>query len=157
MKPVRRFMQLAIEEAKQARRQGDYAIGAVIIKDNKVLAKAGNRIILDNDPTHHAEIVAMRKATKLIKNRFLKNCILYTTHEPCPMCASAAVWARMKGIVFGSTLNDMVEYRQKAGNNNWSWRTIDIAALEIIEKGEPKLLLIQEFLRKECKELFHSS
>ncbi len=157
MKPVEKFMKLAIEEAKKARESGDYGIGAVIVKENKVVATAGNRIKLDNDPTHHAEIVAIRKATKLLKNRFLEDCILYTTHEPCPMCTSAAVWARMRGIVFGSTLQDMIEYRLKAGNRNWSWRTIDMTALEIIEKGNPKLLLVEKFLREECIMLFHSS
>ena len=92
-KPLKKFMQLAIEEARKARRNGDYGIDAVIVKDNKVIVAAGNRIKLDNDPTHHAEIVAIRKATKLLKNRFLENCVLYTTHEPCPMCTSAAIWA----------------------------------------------------------------
>ena len=62
----------------------------------------------------------------------------------------------MKGIVFGSTLGDMAEYGLKAGNRNWSWRTINVTALEIIDKGDPKLEIYGKFLRKECRLLFHS-
>lgn len=146
----------AIRQASLGRAEGDYAIGAVIVKGNKVLVASGNRIKLDNDPTHHAEVVAIRKAVKLLQKRFLEGCVLYATHEPCPMCASAVVWARMKGIVFGSTLQDMIEYRERAGNRSFSWRTIDVTALEIIQKGSPKVEVYGEFLREECKLLFHS-
>jgi tRNA(Arg) A34 adenosine deaminase TadA len=149
-------MQLAIKEAIKTRQKGDYAIGAVIVKDGKILAKAGNRIKLDIDPTQHAEIVAIRKASKLLGTRHLEGCILYTTHEPCPMCASAIIWAKMKGVVFGSNIADMYDYKVKNGNGSWSWRTIDISAKKIIEKGDPKPFVIANFMRKECKNLFHS-
>ena len=63
----------------------------------------------------------------------------------------------MKGIVFGSTLKDMIDYRTNHGNREWTWRTIDITAKEVINKGEPKLEIEEGFMRKECFELFHSS
>jgi tRNA(adenine34) deaminase len=85
--PVKKFMHLAIEEAQKAKANGDYAIGAVIVKNGSVLAKGTNRVKLDNDPTHHAEIVAIREATKQLNSRHLEESVLYTTHEPCPMCA----------------------------------------------------------------------
>lgn len=153
--PKREYMEAAIDEAMKTKEKGDYAVGAVIVKDNKMLVKVGNRIKLDNDPTHHAEIVAIREASKLLGTRHLENCILYTTHEPCPMCTGAAIWARMRGIVAGAKIKDMIQFKMGNGNNDWSWRTINIPASMIIEKGDPKLILIEEFMREECKKLFH--
>ncbi|MBI1972849.1 nucleoside deaminase [Candidatus Woesearchaeota archaeon] len=154
--PVPYFMKAAILEAQEASSKGDYAIGAVIVRDREILIATGNRIKLDNDPTQHAEIVAIRRASQLLGNRHLEDCILYATHEPCPMCAGAAIWARMKGIVYGATIEDMIQYSQRNGNHSWSWRTIDIPASLILEKGEPRLLLVKEFMRDECKRLFRS-
>lgn len=154
--PKKEFMEAAIEEAIKTRNKGDYAVGAVIVKGDRIISKSGNRVRLDEDPTHHAEIVAIRKAAKILGKRFLENCILYTTHEPCPMCAAAAIWARMNGIISGARLEDMIDYRIKNGNYNRTWRTIDIPASKILEKGDPKLFLIEDFMRKECKKLFHT-
>lgn len=155
IEPKIEYMKEAINEAIKTKEKGDYAVGAVIVKDDKILVKVGNRIKLDNDPTHHAELVAIQEAAKLLKTRHLENCILYTTHEPCPMCTGAAIWARMKGIVTGAKIEDMIEFRTKNRNNDWSWRTINIPASTIIKHGDPKLILIEEFMREECKKLFH--
>ena len=73
------------------------------------------------------------------------------------MCASAAIWARMAGIVSGSTIDDMAEFRKKFGNPEWTWRTVDIAAKAVLKNGDPNLFLIEGFLRDECRELFHES
>ena len=89
--------------------------------------------------------------------RHLENCVLYTTHEPCPMCTSAAIFARMSGIVYGAKKEDMRDYGEKYGNNDYSWRIIDIPTSLILEKGNPKLFLIEEFMREECKRLFYCS
>ena len=105
--PEPQFMRLAIAEAKKARNLGDYSIGAVVVKDNKVIAVSGNRVKLDCDPTQHAEISAIRRACAQAGSRHIPGTVLYTTAEPCPMCASAAIWARMRGIVSGSTIDDM--------------------------------------------------
>lgn len=150
-------MQAAIEEAINARNAGDYSIGAVIVKNDEIIVRGTNRARIDRDSTQHAEVVVIKEASKLAGSRFLPGCVLYTTHEPCPMCASAAIWARMDGIVFGSTLQDMIDYCGRNGNREWTWRTINITAAEIIAKGEPKLELIEGFMRSECKKLFHSS
>ena len=154
--PQEKFMKIAIKEAIKAKQKGDYAIGAVIIKDDRVISKAGNKVKINQNPVHHAEFIAIQKASKKIKHRHLHDCILYTTHEPCPMCASAAVWAKLKGIVVGTKTEDMSEYRKNNGNQNWSWRTINISAKEVLQKGTPKLEIIEEFMRPECKKLFHS-
>lgn len=153
--PEERFMCSAIEEARRARTAGDYAIGAVVVKDGIVVAASGNRIKLNNDPTAHAEICAIRRACASVNNRHIEGAILYTTAEPCPMCSAAAIWARMSGIVSGSTIDDMREFREKFKSTEWTWRTVDIAAKAVLEQGEPRLFLIDGFLREECRKLFH--
>jgi tRNA(Arg) A34 adenosine deaminase TadA len=153
--PNETFMRLAIAEAKSARKAGDYAIGAVVVRDEAVLASSGNRIKLEHDPTQHAEIAAIRLACASLRTRHLEGAVLYTTAEPCPMCASAAIWARMSGIVSGSTIDDMAEFRAKFGTSEWTWRTVDIAAMAVLDQGDPKLFLLEGFLRDECRLLFH--
>ena len=148
-------MRLAIAEAKSARKAGDYAIGAVVARDGAVLASSGNRIKLEHDPTQHAEIAAIRLACASLRTRHLERAVLYTTAEPCPMCASAAIWARMSGIVSGSTIDDMAEFRERFGTPEWTWRTVDIAARAVLDQGDPKLFLTEGFLRDECRLLFH--
>jgi tRNA(Arg) A34 adenosine deaminase TadA len=155
--PNPEFMRLAIQEASAARDAGDYAIGAVVVQGDRVLASAGNRVKLDSDPTQHAEIAAIRAACSTQSSRHITGAVLYTTAEPCPMCASAAIWARMAGIVSGSTIDDMAEFRKKFGNPEWTWRTVDIAAKAVLKNGDPNLFLIEGFLRDECRELFHES
>lgn len=148
-------MRLAIAEAQSARKAGDYAIGAVVVRDGAVLASSGNRIKLEHDPTQHAEIAAIRLACASLRTRHLEGAVLYTTAEPCPMCTSAAIWARMSGIISGSTIDDMAEFRAKFGTPEWTWRTVDIAARAVLDQGDPKLFLIEGFLRDECRLLFH--
>lgn len=149
-------MEAAILEAKKARHKGCYSIGAVIVKGNKVISRGSNRVKIDNDPTSHAEIVAIRSATKKLGSRYLEGCVLYSTHEPCPMCAAAAIWAKMSGIIFGSQMEDMKDYRAGSGNSKWQWRTIEVKTREILRKGDPQLDLIENFMREECVKLFHN-
>lgn len=150
------YMRAAIEDALRARKNGDYSIGAVIVKENKIIARMPNVTRSNNDPTQHAEIEVMRRALASSGQKFLDGCVLYTTHEPCPMCATAAVWVKLRGVVFGARLNDMVEYSSRHGNDAWAWRTVRISAAEVFEKGDPKVELVGDFLREECKKLFHS-
>lgn len=149
-------MSLAILEAKKARVAGDYAIGAVIVKNNEVVVSAHNRVKLDQDPTSHAEVVAIRKATKLLGSRHLDDCILYTTHEPCPMCTTTAILAKMKGIVAGAQMEDMSAYRKQNHSEEWLWRTISIPTMDLIRNGTPKLQFVNGFMRNDCIKLFHS-
>lgn len=156
-KPNERFMRLAIAEAEAARRAGDYAIGAVVALGDQVLACSGNRVKVECDPTQHAEVAAIRLACRSLRARHIEGAILYTTAEPCPMCAGAAIWARMAGIVSGSTIGDMAEFRERFGTADWTWRTVDIAARAVLNSGEPELFLVEGFLRDECRALFHNS
>lgn len=155
IKPKKKFMQLAIQEAKSAQRQGDYAVGAVLVKGNKVLAKCSNRSKRDESPIAHAETLAIIKGSKMLKSRHLKGCILYATHELCPMCASVVVWARLKGVVYGTRYQDMKRFREKHTNRHYLWRTIDIPSREIFVKSTEKIETIKDFMRKECIDLFH--
>ena len=96
------YMQLALEEAHQAAQEGEIPVGAVIVKDGEVIARAHNRRENDHDPTAHAEMLAMREAARILGDWRLRGCTLYVTLEPCPMCAVAMVMSQLTGCVFGA-------------------------------------------------------
>lgn len=96
------FLEIAILQAKKAYSNDEVPIGACIIKDGKVIAKAYNKKEKQNIATKHAEIIAIEKACKKLKTWHLENCILYTTLEPCMMCSGAIQQARIKKIVYGT-------------------------------------------------------
>ncbi|MGH9712051.1 MAG: tRNA adenosine(34) deaminase TadA [Candidatus Acidiferrales bacterium] len=96
------FMQAALEEARLASDRGEVPIGAVIVHEGRIIARAGNRTIADCDPTAHAEIVALRAAAQKIKNYRLLDTTLYVTIEPCSMCAGAMIQARIARLVYGA-------------------------------------------------------
>lgn len=154
--PKKKFMEAAIAEARSAFKKNDYAVGAILVKGGRIIARASNRVRIRHDSTQHAEIIVLQQASKKLKRRYLGDCILYSTAEPCPMCASAAVWTKVKGIVFGSTMQDMRAYQKSRGNKNWSWRTINVPCSYIISKGTPRPFLMKGYMRQECMRLFHS-
>jgi tRNA(adenine34) deaminase len=96
------FMQQALAEAREAAASGEVPIGAVLVHDGKILARAGNRTIRDCDPTAHAEIVVLREAARLLGNYRLADTTLYVTIEPCSMCAGAMLQARIARLVYGA-------------------------------------------------------
>jgi tRNA(adenine34) deaminase len=96
------FMRAALEEARAAGGRGEVPIGAVVVSDERIVARAGNRTIADCDPSAHAEIVALRAAAKSIGNHRLAGTTLYVTIEPCAMCAGAMVQARIDRLVYGA-------------------------------------------------------
>ena len=95
------FMQQAIEEARAAALAGEVPVGAVLVCDAKIIARAGNRTIRDTDPTAHAEIVALREGARVLGNYRLGGTTLYVTIEPCSMCAGAMIQARVERLVYG--------------------------------------------------------
>ncbi|PJJ75698.1 tRNA(Arg) A34 adenosine deaminase TadA [Thermoflavifilum aggregans] len=102
-----KFMKEAIacaREGLQKRAGGPF--GAVIVKDQQIIARGYNRVLIDRDPTAHAEIVAIREACKKLHDFQLHGCDLYTTCEPCPMCLGAIYWARPNRIIFACTRED---------------------------------------------------
>ena len=98
-----KWMQIAISEANLAKNLGEIPVGAVIIQNDKLIAKAHNQPILNHDPTAHAEVIALRKAGKKLNNYRLAGSTLYVTLEPCVMCLGAIMHARIDRIVFGAS------------------------------------------------------
>jgi tRNA(adenine34) deaminase len=98
----REFMAAALAEAHQAAERGEVPVGAVLVFENRIIARAGNRTIAECDPTAHAEIVALRAAAKTLENYRLLDSILYVTIEPCAMCCGAMIQARIARLVYGA-------------------------------------------------------
>ena len=96
------YMHLALEEARLAAREGEIPVGAVIVKDGEVIARAHTRRAADHDPTAHAEMLCMRQAAAALGNWRLRGCTLYVTLEPCPMCAGAMVMSQLTQCVYGA-------------------------------------------------------
>jgi tRNA(adenine34) deaminase len=96
------YMRLALLEAVKAGKKDEVPVGAVIVMDGKIIARAHNNIINRNDPCGHAELIAIRKAAKKTGNERLNGAILYATIEPCCMCAGAILLARIKTLVYGA-------------------------------------------------------
>jgi tRNA(adenine34) deaminase len=96
------FMRQALVEAHESGTSGEVPIGAVLVHEGRILARAGNRTIRDCDPTAHAEIVALREAARIIGNYRLADTTLYVTIEPCSMCAGAMIQARVPRLVYGA-------------------------------------------------------
>ena len=107
-----KFMRLAIalgEKAAMVEGTGG-PFGCVIVKDGAVIAEGSNHVVTENDPTWHGEMAAIRAAAKRLGTFSLAGCTLYTSGEPCPMCAGAIFWARIDRIVYASTIADALVY-----------------------------------------------
>jgi tRNA(adenine34) deaminase len=97
------WMKEALLLARRAEAEGEVPVGAIVIREGEVLGRGWNRNIGLNDPSAHAEIMAMRNAGKTIANHRLKDCSLYVSLEPCPMCAGAMIHARLDRIIYGAS------------------------------------------------------
>ncbi|MBW4610405.1 MAG: nucleoside deaminase [Hassallia sp. WJT32-NPBG1] len=135
------FMRLALEEAKK----GDAPYGAVIVKDNEVVAAAYNTVKQDSDPSAHAEVNVIRRLTAKLKNPSLEGYTIYTTGEPCPMCATACVWTGLSEIVYGASIEDLISVNQSQ---------INISCDEVIAKSFRKIKVTKGVLKEECLSLF---
>ncbi|MEP7196674.1 MAG: nucleoside deaminase [Saprospiraceae bacterium] len=96
------FMSLALGEARKAALAGEVPIGAVLVHNQKILTKTHNQTELLHDVTAHAEILAITSGTEFLGSKYLKNCTLYVTLEPCPMCAGALKWAQLQHLVYAA-------------------------------------------------------
>jgi len=138
------FMMAAIEEAKlgvTAQHGGPF--GAVIVYQNQIIARAHNEVLLQQDPTCHGEMMAIRRAAQVLKNFNLSECELYTTAEPCPMCLAAILWARIGKIYYGCTRLDT----EKIGFDDESF-------YEMIANDSKRNSLMEKIHRTECLEVF---
>ncbi|HPY72708.1 MAG TPA: nucleoside deaminase, partial [Methanothrix sp.] len=104
------FLALALEEARVGIENDDGGpFGAVVVREGVVISKAHNEVLRRNDPTAHAEILAIRRASAILESFDLSTCEIYSTSEPCPMCFSAIFWARIRRLVYGTTREDVAE------------------------------------------------
>jgi tRNA(adenine34) deaminase len=98
-----KFMYESLKLAQKALYDGEIPVGAVVVRENRIIGRGYNQTEKLNDPTAHAEMIAISAACSAIGEKYLYNCTLYVTLEPCPMCAGAIIWSRMKRIVFGAS------------------------------------------------------
>ena len=133
-----KYIELAIKEAEKAYKKGEVPVGAVIVKDEKIISKAYNTIEKEQNPIKHAEIKAIEKATKKLKNWRLNDCDLYVTLEPCEMCRGAIYLSRIKKTYY-------ILSRKDIKNNS------DIK-LEKLNANEKKYLnMLQDFFKEKRK------
>lgn len=140
-----KIMDIAAKEAlKGLRKNHGGPFGAVIIQNNKIISKAHNEVIKNNDPTAHAEILAIRKASKKLKRFDLSDCEIYSTCEPCPMCFAAIHWAKIRSLYYGCSKED-------AANIGFDDKFIYEVIKEIANK---KQVTKVQTSREECLKLF---
>jgi tRNA(Arg) A34 adenosine deaminase TadA len=156
-KPKKKFMQLAIAEAKRARDRGDYAIGAVVTrlvgKREVVIASAGNRVKTSGSSIKHVELETLKYVSSGY-GRYLPDFVLYSTHEPCAMCAGACVWSKIGAVVFGVSQEDITAYGEKHGTEEFKWRACLISCKFVLERGGLHIPVFDHFMRLECQKLF---
>jgi tRNA(Arg) A34 adenosine deaminase TadA len=100
------FMRRAIALANESVAAGGGPFGAVIVRDGRIIAEGSNRVTVSNDPTAHAEVLAIRSACRALGSFNLEGCVLYTSCEPCPMCLGAIFWARLERFYYGNSRDD---------------------------------------------------
>lgn len=137
------YMQQAIKEAQKAFDKDEVPVGAVLIMNNQIIARAHNQVELLNDSTAHAEILALTTAYNFLGSKYLPDATLYITVEPCLMCSGALYWSKIGRIVFGAA-DDKNSYRRVAGDNNpFHPKTIISGGLLAEECGQ----LMKDFFR----------
>ena len=140
-------MEAAVKEAEKGMHNGDGGpFGAVVVKDGKIIATGHNLVLSTNDPTAHAEVVAIRRAAKKLETFDLSDCQIYSTCEPCPMCFAAIHWAKMKTLYYGCDQSDAA----KIG--------FDDKFIYDVIKGtaETQQVSVAQIARNECLELFNA-
>ena len=139
-----KFMKRAIELSENSANGTGGPFGSVIVKDEKIIAEASNEVTFTNDPTAHAEIVAIRKACKNLNTFNLSDCDIYTSCEPCPMCLSAIYWSHINTIYYANT-------REDAKKINFDDSMI---YSEFTKKIEDRKIPIKQMLREEALKAF---
>ncbi len=134
--------------------------GACVVKDGKIIGKGSNHVLEYNDPTAHAEIVAIREACKKINSYDLEGCELYTSCYPCPMCLSAIIWANIKKVYYGNTRedaemigfrdDDIYEYIENSNNVNGDNKTIKLKQMN----RDETIKVFEEYMKKNDKTIY---
>lgn len=140
---MNQYMQIALNEAEKGMLEGKGGpFGAVVVKDGSVISMANNEVLSSNDPTEHAEIVAIRRACASLQTYDLSGCVIYVTGEPCPMCLSAIVWANIKEVYYALS----AEEAEKIGfRDQMIYRHL---------RGEENVLKVEQLDSKACLKLY---
>jgi len=138
-------MSLAIEQARAGIAAGQSPFGAVVVRGDRLVAAGHNEVWKRTDPTAHAEVVAVQRAAAALKTIDLSGCVIYTTCEPCPMCAAAIHWARLDECVFGATIADAAG----AGFNE-----LRLAIADVYRTGGSGVRLVAGVAQARCAALF---
>lgn len=142
---IEKYMREAIRLSREGAESGKGGpFGAVIVKDTQVVGKGSNQVLLTNDPTAHAEVVAIRNACATLQTFHLEDCILFTSCEPCPMCLGAIYWARIRKIYYANTRKDAATI---GFNDDFIYCELD---LPIEERHIP----MEPLLRQEALQVF---
>ena len=144
MEDKKKFMAKAIELSISSASTIGGPFGSVVVKDNKIVAEGSNKVTSSNDPTAHAEIVAIREACKKLNTFDLSGCEIYTSCEPCPMCLSAIYWSRIEKIYYANT-------REDAKNIDFDDSFI---YLEIPKKTDDRKIKMTQILRDDALKAF---
>ena len=137
------YMQQALKEAQKAFEKDEVPIGAVVVMQDRIIARAFNQVEMLNDSTAHAEILALTTAYNFLGSKYLPEATLYVTIEPCLMCSGALYWSKIGRIVFGA-LDDKNSYRRSTGDNNPFHPKTSITGGIL---GEECAILMKDFFR----------
>ncbi|WP_048135492.1 nucleoside deaminase [Methanolobus tindarius] len=154
---MEKFMQIAIDEAREGMEHNHGGpFGAIIVKDGKIISRAHNRVLVTNDPTAHAEVLAIRQASEVLDKFDLSDCEIYTSSQPCPMCLAAIYWARITKVYFGTNKEDVAAI---GFDDSLFYKFIrgdaDKSTLEIINIDRKECLeLLKEWDEKTDKEMY---
>lgn len=143
------YMQQALKQAEYAKKEDEVPVGAVIVLDNKIIAKSYNQVEKLKDPTAHAEMLAITQAANYLQSKWLENCKLYVTVEPCSMCAGALILARVEEIIFGAADPKTGAFGSKTDINK-SGLNHKIKVKQGVF-GKEAALILQEFFKKKRK------
>ncbi len=143
--PEKKFMQQAIDDVRaHIKENAGGPFGACIVKDNQVVAVAHNSVLAEHDATCHAEVNAIRAASKVLGSHELTDCVIYSTTEPCPMCFSAIHWAKIERIIFGTRIADVAAL---------GFNELSLPNELMQKKGGSPVHLQGDFMRDACLEL----
>lgn len=143
-----KFMAMAIEEARTAVRSGERPFGSVVVRDGQVVARAHNVVNSTGDPTAHAEVTAIRNAAAHLKISNLQGCTLYTSCDPCPMCAGATLYAGIGRIVIGARTDALKRY------SGGKYDLKDYRIERLVELAGSRLQVVAGVLREEAEKVF---
>lgn len=141
---LEQYMRIAINEAETSLCEGNNGFGAVIVKDGKLIASSHDKEDTEGDPTSHAEINVIREASRKLGKK-LSECMLISTHEPCPMCASAIVWSGIEDIAYGYSIQEALTQGRKR---------MDLSCAEVFKRVNADIKICEGILKDECSILY---